>query len=66
MTDASNSQPVGSIWEIKTKKDQLAVTAPDGDELTFLAYDELVSIALDTAGEWSTEIDGKPVTIKAG
>ena len=57
---------IGSVWEIKTKADRVAVTSPDGNTRDFAAFDGRAIVVLDSAGEWSAEIDGKPVTVKAG
>lgn len=67
MSETNPTQTLGSLWEIKSKAN-VKVIRPDGDELVFAPdHDGVVVVALDTAGEWSAEVDGKPVaTAKVG
>jgi hypothetical protein len=46
------TQPVGSVWEIRTK-DAVKVLHPRGTEYTFGSSDGVVRVVLDTAGTWT-------------
>lgn len=65
MSEATSTLPLGSIWEIKTK-DNVLVTRPDGTTATVVAFDGLALYALDVAGDYSADVAGKAVTVKAG
>jgi hypothetical protein len=63
--DRVDTLDLGTLWEIKSKADRVQVSRPDGSTVPVAVSNGVAGYVLDVAGDYSADVDGKTLTVKA-